>query len=213
MKRLSFASRGNKAFTLVELMVASSVTALLLGSICGIYFVISAEWDHQQGQASALTATSQACSRMHELISQAAGAYALDRFSTGDVLVINMPSDKANNIYVPFWGASKLQYRSGALKVFYTSDSTGSINRQGDILWLGDIVIAGSSYTVTPDKEWSLYYNSKRGRTAPIKSLRFTVTSPSDYDRVTFTVASTYKLKTTQKQLSQTGTVCLRNSD
>lgn len=213
MKRLSHANRGNKGFTLVELLVAGSVTALVLVSICGIYFLVSTEWEHQQGQANALMATSQTCSRLHELISQATGAISTDRFSTGDTLAINLPSDKANNIHVPFWTGGKLQYRSGLWKVIYTSDSSGSYYRQGDILWLGDIVVSGSSYTIVPDRTWSMYYNSNKGRTAPIQSLRFTVTNPSDYDRVTITVASTYMIKNTQAQLSQTKIVCLRNSD
>ena len=213
MRRSSRVSKGNKGFTLAELLIAGSVTAMVLVSICGIYFLISSEWEHQQGQANALMATSQACSRLDEKISQATSATLMTRFVSNDTLLINLPSDKSGDIYVPYWSTTKLQYRSGLWKVFYTSDTTGSYSRQGDILWMGGVTWPGGTYTVTPDSTWSMYYNSKRGRTTPIKSLRFTLESPSIYDRVTIMVVSAYKLGATEEQLSQNRTVCLRNSD
>ena len=213
MKRLSRASKSNKGFTLVELLIAGSVTAMVLVSICGIYFLISREWEHQQGQADALMATSQACTRLDEKISQATSAFLMTRFVSNDALVINLPNDKSGSIYVPYWSNTKLQFRSGLWKVFYTSDSTGSYARQGDILWMGAVTWPGGVFTVTPDTTWSMYYNTKRGRTTPIKSLRFALDSTSNLDRVTITVVSAYKLGTTEEQLSQTRTVCLRNSE
>lgn len=212
--RLSSHANRRSGFTLVEVLVAGTASALILGCLCGVYFAIARSWQRQQGQAEALVATSQACSRLSDYISQSVGAIVYSRFSTGDSLAVNLPADTlSSNLYAPIWSDGKLQYRSGQWIGFYLSDSTGNYNRTGDILWAATVKLNVYPVIITPDRTWSMYYNQNRGRTAPLRSIRFTLTEDGSRKQVTMKIVSAYKIGNTEAQISQTRTTCLRNSE
>jgi len=191
-------------------MVASAVVTLVLTSLVEVYYSVAKEWERQQGQASALVATSTACTRLSDYISQATGATVLTRYTSGDTLALNLPADTANGIYVPTWSSGKVQYRSGNWIIFYLSDSTGSYSHSGDILWAASMTWAGFPGSVVPDTSWSLYFNQSKGNIQPLSSIQFTYTS-DDRPRVTVTATSTYQRGTTQAQIQQSRTICLQN--
>lgn len=213
--KLSYRANKRSGFTLVEVMVAGTASALVLGCLCSIYFAIARSWERQQGQASALMATSQACSRIADYLSQATGVVVVDRFTTGDAIAVVLPADSiSGGFYVPTWSGGTLQYRSGQWIAFYLSDSSGSIYRSGDILWAGCVTWTYcGTWIVTPDKAWSLYYSSSRGRISPINCIKFVEQQVGSRTAVKITVAANYKVGNTTQQLSQTRTVCLRNSE
>lgn len=196
-------------FTLVELMIAGTVSALVLTSICGIYFAVARDWERGKGEADALMATSTACSRSGDYISQAMSAYPYTRFTENDTLILTMPLDTAYGSYVPTWVDGKLQTQSGDRLVFYLSDSTGSISRNGDILWKGTLNCW--TYVVTPDSGWSLYSGDNSGKITPLCHIRFDVTEGDDRTRVGITAKSAYTIFTGEKSLQQNATFCLRN--
>lgn len=199
--------------TLVELMIASAITAVVLTSLCGIYFSVARGFERQQGEADALLATTNACSKLSDYASRAMSAYVIDRFDIGDTLALNMPLDTAHNgLYVPIWNGGKLQCRSGQWLLFYLSDKTGSYNNKGDILWAATVTYNGT-YVITPDSAWSLYYDTGQGRVAPIDSVKFTVVDTPSGDKVTINVVASYEAGNTRKQIQQSRTVCLRNSN
>lgn len=200
-----------RGFTLVELMITTTVLALVLTSLCSLYFAVANEWQRQYGRGSALAAASMACTRLSDYISQAKGVVVLNRFATGDAIAVNLPTDSAYGIYVPTWSAGKMCYQTGNWIVFYLSDSSGSYGVSGDILWAATMTWAGFPGSVVPDSAWSLYYDQPRGRIAPISSLRFTLTSDS-LPRVTIVATSAYAVRGTQSQVCLTRTVCLQNA-
>lgn len=211
MRRSSFAGRV-KGFTLVEVLITSTVLSLVLTSLCGIYLAVSKEWERQNGRGTALGATSMACSKMSDYISQSVGAVVVNRFSTGDALAINLPANTAySGLYVPTWSCGKVQYQSGIWIVFYLSDSTGNYSRSGNILWAATMTWANFPNSVIPDPIWSLYYDQTKGRISPVTSLQFTTTTDS-LPKVTMVVTSAYKIGTTQSQVQLTRTVCLQNA-
>lgn len=199
---------------MVELLVAAAVTALLLSSVCGIYFAVAREWDRQQGEGDALVATTQACSRLANYISQSVGAVVISRSNQGDTLALNLPADTAHDgLYVPIFSGGEVQYRSGTWLVFYLSDSSGSHYHTGDILWAATMNWEDYPWSVIPDQEWSLYYDEGTGRIRPLKSLSFSMASDgSGNTAITIIAISSYNIGTTEKQLKLTRTVCLRNS-
>lgn len=202
-----------RAFTLIELLITTAILGIVLTSVCGIYFSTSKEWERQQGEAEALMATSRACSRLADYISQATGAALDSRFSANDTLLLNMPADQASGIYVPTWSGGKVQYRSGVWLVFYLSDSTGSIFRTGNILWGGTITGGGYPWGVNPDAAWSMYYNTGRGRIAPLVSISFSIDSTGTRPSVTVRAVARYKTGSTYEQITQSRIVCLRNAN
>jgi prepilin-type N-terminal cleavage/methylation domain-containing protein len=211
MKRLYPATANRNGFTLVELLVAASVMSLVMGSVCGIYFASAGEWQRQQREKDALMATSVGTARLSDYISTAMDYYVLTRFTANDTLALCLPYDKAHGQYVPKWSDSRLQYQAGSWMVFYLSDSTGSFSRNGDILWLANVNTAAYPPVPVPDKSWSMYYNTNKGRIAPIKSLKFTEIGGGSKPRISVELSSSYKLRSTQKTISQTRQVCMKN--
>ncbi|MCE5321930.1 prepilin-type N-terminal cleavage/methylation domain-containing protein [bacterium] len=209
MRLTSAPNRANQGFTLVELLIAGTVAAIIIGCICEVYFAIAGDWERQQGESDALIAVSMSCDRLGEYITQSMGVQVSTRFTTNDTLAVNLPLDKAYGIYVPTWSDGIVQTRSGQWVVFYLSDTTGSFTRNGDILWAGSLNTTTS--IVTPDFSWSLYAVGGPGRITPLRSIRFDVTAGDGLSRVLVTAESVYKIKTTQKTLNQTATFCLRN--
>lgn len=211
MRHSLLADRNKSGFTLVELLIASTVLTLILTSLCGIYFSVAKEWERQDGRGTALAATSMACTRLSDYISQSVGAVVVNRLDTGDALAVNLPADSAYGTYVPTWSGGKVQYQGGGWIIFYLSDSTGNYNRAGSILWAATMNWGSFPGSVTPDATWSLYYDQPKGRIAPISSIQFTLVNDS-LARVTVTATSTYKTGTTQSQVRLVRTVCLQNA-
>ncbi len=211
MRRSSFAGR-SRGFTLVEVLITSTVLSLVLTSLCGIYLAVGKEWERQDGRGTALGATSMACSKLSDYICQSVGAVVINRLGTGDALAVNLPANTAyGGLYVPTWSAGKVQYQSGTWIIFYLSDSTGNYSRSGNILWAATMTWANFPNSVVPDTAWSLYYDQPKGRVSPITSLQFAVTTDS-LPRVTITATSVYKIGATQSQVRLTRTVCLQNA-
>lgn len=214
MKHLLDANKNKRGLTLVELLVAGTITALMLSCLCGIYFAISRQWNRQQGEGDALLSTSRACSTLADYVSKSMGAAVLTRFSNGDTLAVNLPSTTAyGNLYVPTWSANKIQYISGNWVIFYLSDTTGSYSKSGNILWAATMSWVNFPNSVVPDKSWSMYYDTKNGKIAPLKSICFTYSDSGNQPIVVVKVISSYKNGQTESQLSQSRTICLRNSN
>jgi hypothetical protein len=159
-----------------------------------------------------MTATSQACSRLSDYISQAAGLQVVTRYTAGDTIAVNLPADTAQGgIYAPVWSGGRLRYRSGNWIIFYLSDSTGSYARTGSILWAASMSWTGFPGSVVPDRAWSIYYNTQQGRIAPLNSLRFSLDSSGQLPTVTIAATSTYNTGTTTEPVAQSRAVCPRD--
>lgn len=212
MKRSLRGNNSQNGFTLAELMVTTAVLSLIMTSACGMFVAVTREWERQQGEGNALVAVSNASTRLSDYISQAVAVTVINRFTTGDTIAVNMPADSANNVYVPTWSSGKVQYRSGSWLVFYLSDNTGSYSRTGNILWAATMTWAGYPGSVVPDTSWSMYFNTGKGRITPLKSLQFSSVTSGNSTKVVMTIISSYKVRTTEKALTVTRTVYLRNA-
>ena len=196
--------------TVVELLIAITVSVVLIGALCEMYLVLASEFERQQGEGDALASTSFACSRIADYAAVSISAQTYTRYTADEALCVQLPADMAYGIYVPVQAGPLIQYRPGQQIMFYLSDSTGDYNRRGNILWAG-VVQSFSPITVTPDQSWSLYPGTTQGRIV-LDSVRFDVQS-GVRDSVTIYVNRTYPIGRTQKTRLAQRTVCLRNSD
>ncbi|MDH7601009.1 MAG: hypothetical protein QHI38_02570 [Armatimonadota bacterium] len=214
MRRSSPANSCNRGFSLAELLVASSVTVVVLSGICGVYFTIAREYERGQGLSQATATAAEACSRLCQYLSQATGVELLTRFTPNDAIAVNLPLDSPYpKVYAPVWSGGGFGFRSGSWIVFYLSDSTGSYYRAGNVLWAGTMTWSGFPASVVPDVSWSMYYNTTRGRTEGIKSIKFSVDSSGTRPVVSVTVVSSYMIGRAEQQVSHTRLVCLRNTN
>ena len=202
---------GRRGVTLVELLIAVMVSAVLIGALCEMYLVLASEFERQQGEGDALACTSFACSRIAEYAVPAINAQTYTRYAPNDALCIKLPADMAYGVYVPVQVGSRVEYRDGQQIMFYLSDSTGSYYRRGSILWAGVVNSLWPSVSVTPDQSWSLYPGGTQGRII-LDSVRFDVVIGVRAS-VTISARRTYRIGRTQKTLSAQRTVCLENSD
>jgi hypothetical protein len=214
MKRSLFAGSQRAGFSVIELLLASCITAIILSSVCGVCFTIVRDWERKQGFAKAALATSDACSRLSDYISQALAVEIVTRFAGADAIAVNLPLDSPYaKVYAPIWSADKFRFRSGPWIIFYLSDSTGSYSRPGDILWAGTMTWSGFPASVAPDRSWSMYYDTNLGRVEGLKSLSFSVDSGGARPVVTVTAVSSYKISGVEHLVSRTRSICLRNAN
>lgn len=200
---------GRRGVTVIELMIAVTVSAVLIAALCETYWVMAGEFERQQGEGDALAYTSFACSRISEYAASAMSAQTYTRYTPNDALCVRLPADMAYGIYVPVRVGPSIVYRPGQQIMFYLSDSTGSYNGRGNILWAA-VVTSLSPVTVTPDQSWSRYPGSQQGRII-LDSVEFDVVM-GVRDSVTITARRTYPIGRTTKTLSAERTVCLQNS-
>lgn len=242
MRHSSSASRPTGGFTLAELLVATTVTALLLTSVCGIYFATASEWERQQGRGGALVATSLACSTIADYASQAVSIELVDRFSLGiyDALHVNLPMYTYSSYpsVTPWTGGkvpdmSIIAIRDGGYYPVWSSDGGRqrlqytSSGRRWVVFYLSDIT---GSYDASGDILWAAtvdrsgsptvigpdqawsMHSTRMGKIAPLTSLRFTVDDTIAPKRVTVIATASYKVSSTTEQMSRTRVVCLKNA-
>jgi type II secretory pathway pseudopilin PulG len=211
MRPFSRASNAS-GFTLVELLVSAGVIAVILVSLCDVYFIVGREWNRQHSKEMAMCAASDALGKMSSYIGQAVSVSAQNRFGAGDALVVCLPADTASGTYVPRWDSGVFRYRQGTWLVFYLSNSSGSYSASGNILWAATITDWNNfPASVVPDTSWSLYYGGTNGRIAPIKSLSFSVDASGDRPAVTVNVGSSYQIGKTEVTFTSSRTQCARN--
>ena len=197
--------------TVIEMLIAITVSVVLIAALCETYWVAAGEFERQQGEGDALACTSFACSRIAEYAVPAMNAQTYTRYTPNDALRVQLPADTAYGIYVPVKVGPSIVYRPGQHIMFYLSDSTGSYYRPGSILWAGVATALSPSVSVTPDQSWSLYPGSQQGRII-LGSVQFSVVM-GVRDKVTIRASRTYAIGRTTKTLSAERTVCLQNSD
>lgn len=207
------ADKRRSGFTLVELLIAASVTTVLLISLCGIYMSITQEWQRHMGQADALVAISRTFSAISSDLSTAIAAQVVNMPDGRQVLIYRLPGNKIDNIYTPVWSGGRLQFVQGEDKAYYLSNSSGSAQTGGNILWRGCVTWSGGNAIISPDPKWDA--DAQRGRISPLSSLTFDVNSPR---RVTIKAISSYRLTSatgtgSTGQIARNSTVCTRGAN
>lgn len=169
----------DQGVTLIELIIASSLTALVATAVCGVYVYALRLYERGQAANSAYVAATLGVDRMARLVENAVDAHA----SSYGRLTIWLPMDQdSDGHHLPCWvGNSSLRYRPGDQITFYLSDTTGNAQLwHGNILW--------RSVNGQPDPSWSLLPGGTQGRVAPVTELLFWIATFDTRKRVCIAV-------------------------
>lgn len=160
--------RLRRAFTMVELMVVMAVFAVMIGAITAIY-------GHMAGQTSRALAHNYVLAQVRDLNSYLEHtiemAHSCSNSSrgllglSGNALTCVEPSSIAtSDAYGVGWtytptgtSGTNLTWGSGNTRWFFFSDSTGSYNSQGNILWMADKNGGGSPGNGADVTSWTYY--------------------------------------------------------
>ena len=187
--------------TLVEVLIASAVVALVVGALCEMYLTGQRLTKRVHAEGTAWQMATLGMERMATIIEQAVRFEVKDG-GTGLKVVMPRLTDSEGN-YVPKAEKDKLKYEDGEEDKFYLANSGGL--SAGDILWLRRKPRGGDDL---PDSEWSLTPGTTMGRVQPVSSLTFVKVN----DRaVTATIAVTEAYGGKSASASLTRTIYLRN--
>ena len=157
-----------RGITLIELMVAASLTAVIITAVCSVYFYAMRLW--QRGQAANLAYTT-AVTGIERMEKEVENACAIAYTMSYNEVFIRLPRDQDSaGEYVPVEINNTFGYMTGDSMVFYLSDESGNRGTPGNILWRSVGVLGGA---LVPDTEWSLYPENNEPRVSPIKSMTF----------------------------------------
>lgn len=205
-------------FTLVELLVTVMVFSVVVTGLCDVFIANQNAWNRQSSASDALIASDTATANLQSYISNAMDSRIYTRTTTADVLVVCLPADFAHGVYVPsregiFGHTDTLEYQPGQSIVFYLSDSTGSYDHTGNILWAGSLPgwATPDATNVCPDESWSLHPGTSQGRCSPVTSLKFVAPPGQQYASIEATVTSSYNVAGKTVTLTRTRRICLRN--
>lgn len=199
---MAISDRRRSGVTLIELMIACGLTALIVTAVLGVYVYALQLWDRGQAESSTYTTASLGMVRICKALEQA--TYA-DTDAYGN-LKIWVPRDReTGGDYLPCWESNaQLAYHMGDEVIFYLSNYTGASSASGDILW--------KRVNGCPDTGWSMFPNSKQGRVSPVQSLSLQVVYVSGTRRlVQVTLTAQQKVGRKTESLTLKRYVYLRN--
>jgi prepilin-type N-terminal cleavage/methylation domain-containing protein len=204
----------NSGFTLVELVIAVALVALVTSALLLVFWSGITLWDRHQAESAALWNSTEAVRRIMADAGDAARCAVWARSGLSDALEVILPADTdADGNYVPVWDHKKLIYREGKRLIFYLSDATGAYNASGQILWRG--TVSGASdptpSNVAPDAQWSLYYNTTQGQVSGIESAAFATQTKGGLYWVVITVTAVAQQAAGPYRMTATGLVYLWN--
>lgn len=212
--RHSSQSISSSGFTLVELVVAVALVALVVGATLLVFWSGITLWDRHQAESTALWNSTEAVRRIMADARDAARCAVWARSGLSDALEVILPADTdANGNYVPAWYQGKLIYREGQRVIFYLSDATGAYDASGQILWRGTISGASNPTrsNVAPDTQWSLYYNTRQGQLSGIESVTFATQDKDGLYWVVITATAVAQQAERPCRMEARGSVYLQN--
>lgn len=170
--------RSKKGITLLELMIATGLVALIVTATCGVYFYAVSMWERCHAMNSAYSTAVIAMDTIQHYLENGTGTPQI--INNGHGIIINFPgSQLPSGEYIPSRSVSpnimNIGYQTLAAKrkKLYMSNGDG-ITTSGNILWLANTNPTNSNIYI-PDRDWSLLKETGDGRIAPIESLTFEI--------------------------------------
>jgi prepilin-type N-terminal cleavage/methylation domain-containing protein len=199
-------------FTLVELIISLGLVVIVSGAALLVFWSGIVLWQRHEAESTTHLNSTQAVRLITADARQAVRCKQWGRSGLSDALELVLPADTdARGNFIPVWEKKKLQYREGQRLIFYLSDETGAYDAGGDILWRGTIQDNKDpkASNVAPDTDWSLYYDTGRGRVSGIESTTFEAKDGEHRVAVTLTAAAEQGDRMCRSQAS--GLAYLRN--
>jgi hypothetical protein len=189
--------------TLIELMVALGAASVVMAGVLGVYFFAASQWDTGAADVEAFTTAAEGMERMCQDIEKGRSASIMVLPDGRELLRVRLLPSAITDAGIDYFpDSSDTSYSMPPPEEywFYLSDTTGQTIRNGDILWRAYMPIAASTQI---DPEWSLYYDSGKGRVSGVTGLDFSIDSSDDIVYVTMTVKGTEGQKEASRSLSR----------
>lgn len=193
--------RDRAGVTLIELMVALGAVSVVMAGALGVYFFAVSQWNAGAADMDAFVAAAQGAERMCDDIERGRSATIVTLPDGRELLRVRLlPSAITGAGIDHFPDSSETDYEMPPPEEywFYLSDETGQTIKAGDILWRAYMPIAASTQV---DTEWSLYYDTGKGRVSGVTDLDFSVDDSSDMVYVTMDVEGTEGPETESRRL------------
>ncbi|MEP0765725.1 MAG: hypothetical protein HRF45_04190 [Fimbriimonadia bacterium] len=167
-------------FTLVEVVVATGLTAVALAAVVGAHSFVVTQTARVGAQAAATVTTAAALEAMRPTIEGAFSCRTVMLPSGTRALLCEMPDASAYGEPAPYRvnTAGAALYRGGEVYAFYFSDETGSVEATGNVLWRARAPAGSTSFTV--DTQWSMYYGTGRPRFVCVPAGSWAWASPTE---------------------------------
>lgn len=185
----------NKGFTVLELLLTLTLTALLAGTLVSLYVFVATRAAHGVAENNVLM---QVRSVTNDISRTIANSVRCDLVTVGGktALKCTMPeqegeTDARGNVvdYIPKslgpraieqWGVGKRIW-------FYQADSTGVLGTDGTILWKAVRADDATPSSSDVDRTWTYYYDGTAYRWNLITSVTFAINAPARRASVTVT--------------------------
>lgn len=188
---MSSVLRRRQGVTLLELMVSLGATSVVMAGAIGVYFFAASQWNAGAADVDAFVSASQGAERMCDDIEKGRSASIMTLPDGRELLrVCLLPAAVTDEGIDYFPDSSETGYAMPPPEEywFYLSDTTGQTINAGDILWRAFMPIAASTQV---DTEWSLYYDTGKGRVSGVTDLDFSINSSDNIVYVVMTVQGT----------------------
>lgn len=146
-------NRVARGVTLIELMVAMSITGSVLIAVSGIFVGIQKQWAYSASRGRAVETAQLALDQIGNDVRGGISFQAVDGTKTNTFSLPN--STDSSGSYVPARVGTLLQYVSGSRIRYYLSDATGAAGT-GTILWRQTNSSPTGDPGWTADTSWSL---------------------------------------------------------
>ena len=142
-----------RGVTLIELMVAMSLTGTVLIAVSGVFLGIQKQWAYSSSRGRAVESAQMALDQICSDVRSGIAFQAIDGARTNTFSLPNS-TDSAGN-YLPTRVLTALQYVAGSRIRYYLSDATGTTSA-GTILWRETNSSPTGDLSWTADSAWSL---------------------------------------------------------
>jgi len=188
--------RKTRAVTLIELMVAISISGGVLVAVSGIFMGIRKQWSYSVTRGKAIEA---AQSALDQIAMEARNGITYQATDGTKTNTFTLPANAdAQGNYTPARVGSVLQYVGGARIRYYLSDATGSAG-SGSFLWRETNAAPTGSTGWLADTGWSLAAGAgSKPKYNSVSSMAYSTTGlPSNMVQVSITVLVSEKLEQT----------------
>ena len=182
--------KASRAVTLIELLVAISISGIVLLAVSGIFLGIQRQWAYSATRGKAVEAAEIALDQIATDIRNAIALQAVDGTKT---FTFSLPANMdAQGNYVPARVGPSIQYVAGSRIHYYLSDSTGAAGT-GTMLWRETNSLPSGNSGWTADSAWSLAAGSgSKTKYNNVSALTFTTAGlPTNVVQVSVTVQVT----------------------
>ncbi|MCH8274197.1 MAG: type II secretion system protein [Armatimonadetes bacterium] len=176
--------RRRRGMTLVELIVATGLTAVIVGTLAAFYALVTIRSAHSAAKVSVVMQAQSLADEIARTIEQSVECDLVSQGGGIKALKCIMPAQgtdtDGDGRLDTFWPQSvsaggNEKFGEGKRVWFYMADSSAAFKIPGPILWRAERNDDVEPTPLDVDKEWSYYYDSGRPKWHLVESVEFDI--------------------------------------